>query len=139
MSTESDRLFVYGSLKRGERHHAELRGATFVGEARTVAGYGLEALDAIGPYLALVERPGQAGSVSGELFEVDEPLLRLLDQFEGDDYRRGVVRLASVSTSVGVVAVAEKVGRVTPIVSEATDSADLREIRLALAYLKRTR
>jgi gamma-glutamylcyclotransferase (GGCT)/AIG2-like uncharacterized protein YtfP len=108
-----------------------------------VEGYGLEALDGIGPYLALVERPGHPGSVSGELFEVDEPLLQLLDEFEGDDYRRGVIRLASVSASAGIVAVASELGRVAPLVredeGELTDGADFREIRLPLAYLKRTR
>lgn len=129
MTTEGDRLFVYGSLKRGERHHAELRGATFLGEGRTVEGYGLEA---IGEYLALVERPGQAGSVSGELFEVDEPLLRLLDQFEGDDYQRGAVRLAAVS-------VAPEADARSALVRQTTGGADFRGIRLALAYLKRTR
>jgi gamma-glutamylcyclotransferase (GGCT)/AIG2-like uncharacterized protein YtfP len=104
----SVRLFVYGSLKRGERHHAELRGAAFLGEARTVEGYGLEAL---GQYSVLVERFGLPGAVSGELFEVDESLLRLLDEFEGEEYRRALVRL----------------------------SADSVGISLALAYLKRTR
>ena len=78
------RLFVYGSLKRGGLHHAELGGARFLGEARTVEGYALEPL---GEYLALVETPG-AGSVLGELFEVDEARFIHLDIFEGEDYAR---------------------------------------------------
>jgi gamma-glutamylcyclotransferase (GGCT)/AIG2-like uncharacterized protein YtfP len=121
LTTERDRLFVYGSLKRGGRHHAELGGAAFLGEARTAPGYGLEA---VGEYWALVERPGLSGSVSGELFEVDEPLLARLDQFEGDDYRRGVVRLASGAAV---------------LVGQSTASRDVGEISLALAYLKKTR
>jgi gamma-glutamylcyclotransferase (GGCT)/AIG2-like uncharacterized protein YtfP len=140
VSTESVWLFVYGSLKRGERHHAELRGAAFMGKARTVEGYGLEA---IGEYSALVERPGWVGSVSGELFEVDEPLLRLLDQFEGDDYRRGVVRLASAGDAGDAVgaggAKRSQTTNMTETMSQSTGSAEFREIRLALAYLKRTR
>jgi gamma-glutamylcyclotransferase (GGCT)/AIG2-like uncharacterized protein YtfP len=123
VTTESDLLFVYGSLKRGARHHAELRGARFVGVARTVEGYRLEA---IGEYLALVERPGLPGTVSGELFEVDQALLLLLDEFEGDDYRRGVVRLTPLVAAPAVV-------------SQATDKSDSPGISLALAYLKRTR
>jgi len=107
------RLFVYGSLKRGARHHAELRGAAFLGEARTAEGYGLET---IGEYWALVERPGP-GFVSGELFQVDEPLLQLLDEFEGEDYRRGVVRLGGGPTL----------------------EPEFEPQGLALAYLKRTR
>jgi gamma-glutamylaminecyclotransferase len=107
-------LFVYGSLKRGARHHAELRGAAFLGEARTAAGY---ALEAIGEYLVLVEQPGP-GSVRGELFQVAEPLLQLLDEFEGEDYCRGVIRLA---------------------VGDSTRMEDSARNCLALAYVKRTR
>src|SRR6185369_8713827 len=49
LAMASVRLFVYGSLKRGGRHHDELEGATFVGEASTLPGYRLEVL---GEYLA---------------------------------------------------------------------------------------
>ena len=52
----SVRLFVYGSLKRGGRHHDELAGAVFLGPATTVPGYRLEPL---GEYLALVSVPPQ--------------------------------------------------------------------------------
>jgi gamma-glutamylcyclotransferase (GGCT)/AIG2-like uncharacterized protein YtfP len=78
------RLFVYGSLKRGGQHHAELGGAPFLGEARTLEGYALEPLD---EYLAMVRVPG-AGEVPGELFEVEEELLVELDSFEGPGYAR---------------------------------------------------
>ena len=112
----SVRLFVYGSLKRGGRHHDELAGAVFLGPATTVPGYRLEPL---GEYLALVSVPpqpepepeltttaqaqpephetdtGTATAVPGELFEVDESKLRALDAFEGNAYERGNVRLAS--------------------------------------------
>ena len=81
------RLFVYGSLKRNGRHHRELCGAPFLGEARTPAGYALEPL---GEYLALIEADG-AGSVPGELFEVDESRLAALDEFEGDPYVRALL------------------------------------------------
>jgi gamma-glutamylaminecyclotransferase len=95
------RLFVYGSLKRGGRHHDELRGARFLGQAATSWGYRLEAH---GEYLGLVESalpdvpegqstPNEPG-VQGELFAVTEELLTALDEFEGDTYLRGHVRLA---------------------------------------------
>lgn len=108
MTTEL--LFVYGSLKRGARHHAELRGAPFRGLASTEAGY---ALVEQGDYLALIEEPGAAG-VGGELFEVTAPLVALLDEFEGDGYRRETLRLRP-------------------------DGGQKEEICFALAYLKRTR
>jgi gamma-glutamylcyclotransferase (GGCT)/AIG2-like uncharacterized protein YtfP len=128
------RLFVYGSLKRGERHHAELRAAAFLGQARTVEGYELEAL---GEYSALVERPGRPGTVSGELFEVDEPLLCLLDQFEGEQYCRGVVRL--VSSEEARRGAGDAARSNTDFVGQSTESADSVGISLALAYLKKTR
>jgi gamma-glutamylcyclotransferase (GGCT)/AIG2-like uncharacterized protein YtfP len=105
------RLFVYGSLKRGGRHHDELAGAVFLGPATTQAGYRLEPL---GEYLALISvlpppqakaqaqaqpepepehETGTATTVPGELFELDESKLSALDAFEGDAYERGNVRL----------------------------------------------
>lgn len=83
------RLFVYGSLKRAGKHHGELKGAEFLGEVATLSGYALEPL---GEYLALVERPG-SGQVAGELFEVSHSLLPALDDFEGDGYVKAEVTL----------------------------------------------
>jgi gamma-glutamylaminecyclotransferase len=81
-------LFVYGSLMRERVHHAELRGARFVGVARTVPAY---AVVSVAGYPALV--PGK-DEVPGELFDVDARLLQRLDVFEGSAYRRGTVVLA---------------------------------------------
>lgn len=90
----SVRLFVYGSLKRGGRHHDQLAGAVFLGEATTLPGYRLEPL---GEYLALVSVPPEPDTaVPGELFEVDESTLSALDAFEGEEYERGNVRLADL-------------------------------------------
>jgi gamma-glutamylcyclotransferase (GGCT)/AIG2-like uncharacterized protein YtfP len=44
--------------------------------------------------------------VTGELFEVDLSLLDELDAFEGDDYRRGVVRVISAQTGENLAALA---------------------------------
>lgn len=104
-------LFVYGSLKRGGRHHAELAASRFVGEAQTAPGY---ALTTLGEYWALVTLGGERAppapdsadgadgdsgdsgdSVRGELFEVPEVCLAGLDEFEGHGYERGKVRLAT--------------------------------------------
>ena len=94
------RLFVYGSLKRGGLHHDELAGAVFLGTVATAPGYRLERW---GEYLALLSEPGPAGEtargadglgvVTGELFDVPDSLIPLLDEFEGDAYVRGDVRL----------------------------------------------
>lgn len=80
-------LLVYGSLRRGERHHAELGGAAFLGLSRTAPRY---ALGWLGEYSAL--RAGQE-AVCGELYRVTGELLDHLDGFEGPAYRRGLVLL----------------------------------------------
>jgi gamma-glutamylcyclotransferase (GGCT)/AIG2-like uncharacterized protein YtfP len=93
------RLFVYGSLKRGGRHHDELQGAEFLGEVETAPGYRLEPE---GEYLALVATPGRQDSVAGELFEIDQSLLPALDDFEGDAYFRGEVALEGPKYAVAL-------------------------------------
>ena len=118
MPSASVHLFVYGSLKRGGRHHDELEGATFLGPAETAPGYRLEPL---GEYLALVRTEAdetETACVPGELFQVPLSKLPDLDAFEGDAYERGEVpvRLLIPASSV--------------------DSA---ETRLALAYLGKAR
>jgi gamma-glutamylaminecyclotransferase len=95
---DSTLLFVYGSLKRGRRHHAELGGARFAGVARTLPEYRLLEL---GEYPALASG---CRSIEGELFQVTEALLVELDRFEGDDYERGAVRLEGGRTALAYFA-----------------------------------
>lgn len=93
-------LFVYGSLKRGGRHHDLMSRARFLGEACTEPGFALEPL---GDYLALVERPDAAAvtlPVPGELFEVDAALLAALDEFEGEGYERRLVPVREMSGEI---------------------------------------
>jgi gamma-glutamylcyclotransferase (GGCT)/AIG2-like uncharacterized protein YtfP/lysophospholipase L1-like esterase len=73
------KLFVYGTLKRGECRSHVLREQTFLGDVRTAPGYRLYDT---GSYPALVEdREGQA--IEGELWEVDDPCLKIIDAIEG--------------------------------------------------------
>ncbi|HVY32716.1 MAG TPA: gamma-glutamylcyclotransferase family protein [Polyangiaceae bacterium] len=83
MAAPPVRLFVYGSLKRGGRHHAELQNSRFLGEATTAPGH---AVIQLGDYPALIQ--ADDGVVTGELFEVPESLLPALDELEGDAYVR---------------------------------------------------
>jgi gamma-glutamylaminecyclotransferase len=87
------KIFVYGSLLRGERYHHHLAGATWLGEAQTEAAYTLVDL---GEYPALLD--GGETSVAGEVYEVDDALLAALDAFEGhpDEYRRMPVPLLGI-------------------------------------------
>ena len=102
---DSTLLFVYGSLKRGRRHHAELGGACFVGVARTAPEYRL--LD-LGEYPALAAG-GRA--LEGELYEVTHALLVELDRFEGDGYERAAVRLEGGGVALAYFATSAVVGR----------------------------
>lgn len=85
-------VFVYGSLRRGEYNHRLLAGARFVEEARTPPRF--ELVD-LGSYPALIE--GGAMAVVGEVYAVNEPMLRRLDRLEGhpEYYQRRRIRLAS--------------------------------------------
>jgi gamma-glutamylcyclotransferase (GGCT)/AIG2-like uncharacterized protein YtfP len=101
------RLFVYGSLKRGGRHHSELAGARFLGEATTGPGYSVVQL---GDYLALLPK-SEAGAVLGELFELDSARLSALDAFEGPEYERVSLEVwlgATGATSTSALAYAKR-------------------------------
>jgi gamma-glutamylcyclotransferase (GGCT)/AIG2-like uncharacterized protein YtfP len=85
------RLFVYGTLLRGEVNAHLMVAARLVGAARTVSAYQLRLLDG---YPALL--PGGQTAVSGEIHLVDARLLSELDEFEGHPtlFRREAVALA---------------------------------------------
>lgn len=85
------RLFVYGTLMRGEVNAHHLVSARPVGPARTIAAFTLVALQG---YPGL--RPGGTTSVKGELYLVDAGVLAALDEFEGHPtlFRRSRISLA---------------------------------------------
>ena len=88
-------LFVYGTLKRGGSNHPFLAGQTFVGHARTAAGYELYDL---GGYPGMVPSTNGAEPVEGEVWSVDPAALSSLDDLEGVHeglYRRERVALAA--------------------------------------------
>lgn len=90
------RLFVYGSLMRGQAEHRLLGAARALGGCRTAEGFAL--LD-LGEYPALVEGEG---SVAGELYEIDDATLARLDEYEDHPtlFERVVIALDDGSTAV---------------------------------------
>ena len=88
------RLFVYGTLMRGEKNAEVLAGCSYIGEAETVAGYRLVALPGYPGLLA-----GGQTSVKGELYMVDSQILAALDGLEDCPalFRRARVQLAEGS------------------------------------------
>ncbi|WP_437969652.1 gamma-glutamylcyclotransferase family protein [Sorangium sp. So ce260] len=83
-------LFVYGTLMRGERSHALLGRARYLGVARTSRAFELADL---GAYPALVR--GGSTAVLGELYAPDRETLVSLDVYEGcpDLFRREPIEL----------------------------------------------
>jgi gamma-glutamylaminecyclotransferase len=90
------RLFVYGTLLRGEPNAGWLSGARFLGPCSTRAAFTL--ID-LGPYPAMTAAGD--GVVHGELYEIDAATLARLDDFEGhpDLYRRTPLLLADGSVA----------------------------------------
>ena len=74
----AERIFVYGSLRRGGWAHERMAGAVHLGDLDSPSGY---ALHDLGSYPGLAA--AGEGAVAGELYEVDGGLLAGLDVFEG--------------------------------------------------------
>lgn len=74
------RLFIYGTLKRGLSNSGYMAGQTFVGEARTQPVYRLLSM---GDYPGLVPVEENGSAVRGEIWEVDAACREKLDELEG--------------------------------------------------------
>ncbi len=87
-----NRVFLYGTLKRGFCRHQAIEGQAFLGLAKTEAAYKLFDL---GDYPGLVIAENGI-SIEGELYSIDDDCLEQLDEIEGVAiglYRRDTVRL----------------------------------------------
>jgi gamma-glutamylcyclotransferase (GGCT)/AIG2-like uncharacterized protein YtfP len=92
---EHAHVFVYGTLKRRGSNHAFLVDQTYLGEARTIAGYRLFNL---GDYPGMVPFPSDTAGVTGEVWSVTPAALARLDALEGlaeGLYRREPIVLLS--------------------------------------------
>jgi gamma-glutamylcyclotransferase (GGCT)/AIG2-like uncharacterized protein YtfP len=101
MSEQGHYLFVYGTLKRGQRHHDLLSGQRFLGEATTEPCFRLHDC---GPYPCLVEVPDNGIAVRGEVYLVDAATLDRLDVLEDVPhlYERRTIRLTGFGAPVAV-------------------------------------
>jgi len=73
------KIFIYGTLKRGQCRAHVLKDQRFLGPAATKLVYRLYN---VGEFPALVEDEDGV-SIEGELWEVDMPCLKVLDSIEG--------------------------------------------------------
>lgn len=71
-------VFVYGTLKRGERNHGFLADAEFLGPARTRGRFALHP----GPGYPFASRTARRYPLEGEAWAVDAPTLERLDRLE---------------------------------------------------------
>ena len=90
MSGQQVQVFVYGTLLAGEPNHRLLAGAELIGEFETEPRFDLISM---GVFPAMVV--GGETAVKGEVYEVDEQTLAMLDRLEGHPrfYRRQPIRL----------------------------------------------
>jgi gamma-glutamylcyclotransferase (GGCT)/AIG2-like uncharacterized protein YtfP len=72
-----NRVFVYGTLKRGQRNFHYLQAAEFVGSFSTESIFSMYAFDA---YPAVCEQGRHA--IHGEVYQVSDAQFRSLDQLE---------------------------------------------------------
>ncbi|MFT4640669.1 MAG: gamma-glutamylaminecyclotransferase [Verrucomicrobiales bacterium] len=93
------RLFIYGTLKRGQVNNYLLESETYLGEAETTPDFRLLKLGWY-PGMAAVKKEGV--SIKGEIWEVSETCLQALDVYEGDEYERKEIRLAADDTEIPI-------------------------------------
>ncbi|MCI4378174.1 hypothetical protein PGIGA_G00212910 [Pangasianodon gigas] len=85
-ATQMTRIFIYGTLKKGQPNHYRMLDTTkgnvkFLGRARTVDKYPLVIAGKYNiPFL--LNMPGEGQRVQGEIYSVDDPMLKFLDWFE---------------------------------------------------------
>ena len=105
-----ERVFVYGTLKRGFCNHALLDEAEFIGEATTEEQFGFYlGADDYAPEVEeipyLYRHPkvtDEAISVHGEVWEISPTMLRQLDRLEGhpDWYQRENIQVQMDSEAI---------------------------------------
>lgn len=108
------RVFVYGTLRRGQGNHDwHLAKARYVGRA-SLAGYRMHSLRA---FPGICKAHGETGAVRGEVYEVDGPTLAKLDSLEGVPrlYQRTRLTLAD-GTRADVYTMSERALRGYPVV-----------------------
>ena len=84
-------VFVYGTLKRGFPNHHVMQAGTFLGEARTLERYPMIVQ---GHHFSpvMLPEPGSGHRIIGEIWEVDDALLTVLDRLESVHLPTGYIR-----------------------------------------------
>lgn len=105
-------VFVYGTLKKGHGNHSLLRTAEFIGTGIT-SWCGWSMFDGPFPYVVPSENECY---VEGEVYKVDEPTLKMLDELEGVKYDHYI----RYSTPINVIGELDDIACIMYVASEAT-------------------
>jgi len=90
-----ENLFVYGTLRKPELR-GQLTGRNIPGRLDKIQGFKLSTVNyGENEYPALKEESTCKDSIEGEVIEVTESELKLLDQYEGELYQRKKFTLES--------------------------------------------
>ncbi|CAH2223612.1 gamma-glutamylaminecyclotransferase [Pelobates cultripes] len=95
-------IFVYGTLKKGQPNHhvmtdANLGNAIYKGTGKTIEKYPLVIAQRDNvPFL--LRFPGKGYHIAGEIYSIDDKMLKFLDEFEScpDMYQRNFERIEIV-------------------------------------------
>jgi gamma-glutamylcyclotransferase (GGCT)/AIG2-like uncharacterized protein YtfP len=94
-------LFVNGTLMRGLKLHANLDGATFLGEFRTAPKYRVHSIGDVHPGMYEVASGGV--SVAGELYELPDEVWERVHAGEPPNLYRGPVELEDGRVVPGIL------------------------------------
>ena len=98
----STQLFVNGTLMRGLKLHANLDGATFLGEFPTAPRYRIYSIGDVHPGMYEVARTGGI-SVPGELYDMPDEVWARVEAGEPPGLYRGPVELADGRAVPGIL------------------------------------
>lgn len=76
--TEKEAIFVYGTLKKGQRANYKLAEEDFVGEAQTPPLFNM-----FGETYPMLTKTDKGASVIGEVYLVSKETMKELDRYEG--------------------------------------------------------
>jgi|TARA_B110000967_G_C18848623_1_gene543370 gamma-glutamylaminecyclotransferase len=90
MSTTTDLVFVYGTLREGYGNHIYLHTSKKIGEAKTAEKYSMYEAG-----IPFVYKNKASVAITGEVYEVSNDSLYLMDMLEGHpyQYRREIIEV----------------------------------------------
>lgn len=83
-----EKIFVYGTLRKGGTAHHLMNGCKLLEEKTTIAGFKL--YDAV-EYPFAVHTADPEDVVTGDMFAIKEDLFLSLDAYEGEEYQREIL------------------------------------------------